>query len=207
MTKQWAILITLGSILCGCAKEQTPQDKAKLEVLDWQRIKYIEYYWKESRTRYIARFSNDLVRMSEPTFWGKQSSAQSTNHFYRFIWLRTFNAPIVITLSETDGKFQLTRKIFCGEAGFGGGPLSNQVTFTESQVELHNIMSALDGWLRYIPECDGPCAPDGATWMIDGVMKNGQYFFVHRWSPQSGWVRDMGLRMLSAAQIKNEPIY
>ena len=190
--------------LVSCSKQKQPAvDNEKLE---WQRLKAVQFYWEGERTRQLEGLSVTLRQMSEPVY-GNDPTNPPSGHFYRFLWLRTFDRPAVVTISSTDdGQVEIRSKIFSGQSGFGIGQIEQEVTTTNKSPAIDTLMADLDRWLPYVPEFNGDIGVDGATWMIDGV-KDGKYYIIHRWSPESGWVRDIGLRFLGAANIQEKKIY
>lgn len=157
---------------------------------------------------WIEILSTNLIDLQEPVYWGNTDHIQ-TNHFYRFVWLRAFDRPIVVTISEDgNGHFALTKKILSDRRFRQHEPcrVEQQAVLTDDQDELRAIVSELDKTLPSVAEYDGRWGFDGSTWLIDGV-NNGNYYAVHRWSPENGWVRIMGRRFLSAARIQEMFIY
>ena len=190
--------------MVACSQQKQPSDD--IEKLEWQRLKVVQLYWEGGRSSQLDRFSNTLHQMSEPLYWNDPTNA-ITGDFYRFVWLRTFDRPIVVTITASDdGRTEVRSKVFSGQSGFGFGEIEHEVTITNHSTTVTALITDLDRWLRYVPEFDGNFGLDGSTWMIDGV-KDGKYYIVHRWSPASGWVRDIGLRFLEEANIKEKKIY
>jgi len=191
-------------LLVGCSKARQPTVQS--EMLDWQRLKGVEWYWKSERTNFMKSLDADLRCMSEPTF-SNATTNQLAGHFYRFQWWRTFHKPIIVTIaSMDDGRQEVRTKIYAGPGGWKLGELERQVTVTNKSETTATLLAQLDRWLICVPEFDGSRGPDGAEWIIDGVH-NGRYSMVHRWSPESGWVRETGLRFLKAANIEEKDIY
>lgn len=190
--------------LCGCSKQrQTEHEK---EVLEWQRLHGVQFYWESERTNWLAGFSSALRHMGEPVYWNVPTN-QLPHHLYRFLWLRTFHKPVVVNITPTpDGRWQVRSKTFSGRGGYDLGELEREDVATNASPEIVNLVSDLDTELHCVPEYDGAIGCDGATWFIDGV-KDGRYSMAHTWSPESGWIRQMGMRFLSAAKIHEKEIY
>lgn len=199
----------LGTLLCaflviGCTRgKKSEQDT---EQLQWQRLKMVQFYWEDERTNRLAGFSAVLRHMDEPVYWNAETNVL-TGHFYRFLWLRTFDRPIVVTINSVgNGRWEVKSKLFTGQSGFTLGQIDREQSVTNASPELASLIADLDRWLPAVPEYDGDQGADGAVWMIDGVNK-GQYYIVHRFSPECGWVRQIGLRFLEAAKIQEKKIY
>ena len=190
--------------MVACSKQKQPSDD--IEKHEWQRLKVVQLYWEGERASQLDGFSDALRQMSEPVYWNTSSNSLS-GHFYRFLWLRTFDKPVIVTIRSTDeGKVEIKSKIFSGQSGFGIGQIEQEITTTNNSTAMATLMADLDRWLPYVPEFNGDIGPDGAMWMIDGI-KDGKYYIVHRWSPESGWVRDIGLRFMGVANIQEKKIY
>ena len=190
--------------LVACSKQKPPSDDN--EKLEWQRLKAVQFYWEGERTRYLEGFTSTLKQMSEPVYWDAPSNSLS-GHFYRFLWLRTFDRPVVVTVTFTDdGRAEVRSKVFSGQSGFGFGQIEQEVTITNQSAAVAALITDLDRWMPHVPEFNGDFGADGAMWMIDGV-RDEKYYIVHRWSPESGWVRDIGLRFLEIANIREKKIY
>ena len=190
--------------LCGCSKQA--QKAHEKEVLGWQRLKAVQFYWEGERTNRLERFSVALDHMGEPAYWRAPTNRLS-GHFYRFLWLRTFHKPILARITSVgDGRWEVRSKRLTGQGGFALGQLDREYAVTNEAPETVGLTADLDRWLPYVPEYDGEFGCDGAEWFIDGV-NNGRYFIVHTWSPETGWIREMGLRFLRAAMIHEKDIY
>jgi hypothetical protein len=176
------------------------------EALEWQRLKVVQHYWEGERTNQLEGFSAALRHLGEPVYWNAPTNRLS-GHFYRFLWLRTFDKPIVVTLTSLgDGQVEVRSKVFSGRSGFDMGRIERHESTTCGPGAAAALMADLDDLLPLVPEYDGDFGADGAEWMIDG-LSGGRYFVVHRWTPESGWVRHMGLRFLEVAGIEGEKIY
>jgi hypothetical protein len=77
-------------------------------------------------------YSKHLAAMQELSLWEILKSP--TQHVYRFLWLRTFHAPIVIRLNvNPDGTGVLTTKMTNGKGGYQAGSLTKNRSETLSE--------------------------------------------------------------------------
>jgi len=166
----------------------------------------VQAYWTKTRTNRLASFAQTLQQMDEPVYWDA-ADIETSGTMYRFVWLRTFHNPVSITIElPFEGEVCLTQKVFDGKAGFNIGNIKAQRILHVERAKLKQLISELQGRFWSAPEFDGLLGCDGATWMIEGI-ENGRHHLAHRWSPESGWVHDVGLMFLNAAELKPEKIY
>jgi hypothetical protein len=140
-------------------------------------------------------YSHELKKLEEPSLL--EESKNPLSESYRFLWLRTFRRPLAIRLDlRLNGSSILTTKVADGEAGFPhtvkhlienvARPLSREQT----QALLAQI-NRIEFW-SLPSHVDDQAGADGAEWIIEGV-KEGKYHVVHRWSPEKGPIRELGL--------------
>ncbi len=126
---------------------------------------------------------------------------------YRFVWLRTFNQPISITIEKKDDLHTLFYSISDGLGGY----------FAGKTIETDTIQINENNWLRFnelIAECDFEQIPtekeiygsDGAEWILEGHTVEG-YRMVTRWS--GGEISDCCIYLLelSGIEIEDDLIY
>jgi hypothetical protein len=117
--------------------------------------------------------------------------------------LRTSGKPIVISVNSLgDDQYEVRENVYSTQHDAILYQIESQIAITNGSQRISALISDLDRWLPFVPEYDGNFGADGTVWMIDGV-NNGNYFFVHRWNPKAGWVYEIGLRFLRAADKLN----
>jgi hypothetical protein len=126
----------------------------------------------------------------------------------RFIWLRSFNKPMIVRIREQDeGRAVLEAKRLSGRGGYEPGQveetLARDLTLTESRA-FRSLLEA--SGLSGEPAANCDAGLDGARWVLE-VIDDGKYAFFDRWSPENGAVRDVGLAMLQLTGFDLEPIY
>jgi hypothetical protein len=124
---------------------------------------------------------------------------EKTNLVYRFTWLRTFHNAVAIRLQvNPDGSGTLYIKKTSGASGFF--QKKHELIVDESRpLTAESVTRALetiqkaDFWKMGYPTPQG--GADGAEWVFEGV-KDGSYHVAHRWSPENGSMRELGMFFL-----------
>lgn len=147
----------------------------------------------------VSWYQKDLDALREPSLW-ELSKQSSTNHVYRFLWLRSFHHPIAVRLNiNPDGTGTLTTKVCSGAGGYDPGKLivnrnervaADRVKWFLDQVDEQHYWS-----LTTEEEDPNTVGVDGAQWVLEAV-KNGNYKVVDRWSPENGPIKSLGLTFL-----------
>jgi hypothetical protein len=158
-------------------------------------------------------YSKHLVAMKEPSLF-----ELSENHHaqqYRFLYLRTFDHPIVIRLVvNPDGTGTYITKELSGAGGYEPGRLilnrrTQQPAEYVRQVQL-NYIEEIHFWAlpTKVSPPDGKIGLDGARWILEAI-KDGKYHIVDRWSPNvDTWsaddarFRQLCLRFLREPNLK-----
>lgn len=129
---------------------------------------------------------------------------------YRFLWLRTFDQPVVIHLSErADLQWTMSVKLGTGQSGFNFDPT----------VALHTLRVISAKQLGDLPTNFAETSQfwtlktfakrqvhDGSSWIIE-ARNDGRYQIVSRRSPERGLVREIGLTFIKIADLNDQRIY
>ena len=200
--------ILLSIVLLGCSKNEqsSPSMPTKEEAAEWRRLNCLEFYWTEERAYMLSSYLGEMFEhLSEPIYWDSDRIPIDIEA-YRFVWLRTFDPPIVVNLIVSQkGKAQIQCKVFNGQSGFKIGELQAHTERNITYEEASPLLAELREHLWSAPEWNGEPGIDGATWFVDGI-KDGRYHFVHRNSPDSGWVRAIGIAFLGLAGQEQAPV-
>jgi len=150
-------------------------------------------------------YSRNLQAMSEPSLW--ELSKDKAAEVYRFIYLRSFDPPIVVRLTvQKDGSGILITKIMSGK---GGNELGHLATNRTSRLDAQKVsfflamVNELSFWEKpnYI-ENPSVIGVDGAQWIMEGI-RAGKYHVVDRWSPETNKERALGIiMMIDLAKLK-----
>lgn len=171
-------------------------------------------------------YSHELEVLNEPPLVKEagQQSAGAAGEAYRFLWLRTFDAPIAIRLDvKADGTGMVTAKIANGQAGYPetstkvvekrSRPLTREQTGAFlaliNRTNFWGIATNID------PGDAMDVQTDGSEWVLEGA-KGGKYHVVARWSPDVNRMHgckaifDIGMSLamdLAQLQIPKDKMY
>jgi len=126
---------------------------------------------------------------------------------FRFLLLRSFHRPALFELRFTaDGTGVYEAKLW--EKTPEGGRWTAQLTYPlipADWIEHRNSLEHLGFYA--LPFDDGRQGLDGATWLFE-ASESGRSHAVHRWSPEPGALRQLGVSLIEAA-IKSDflPLY
>jgi hypothetical protein len=160
----------------------------------------------------VSWYSKHLRALREPSV---AALAGKQGHAYRFLWLRTFDAPIALRVDVApDGSGTLTVKATSGRGGYEPGTLVTHQRRAMPPAEVRQFLSRLSTarfWAlptRERPDIaeDGSItvSADGAQWILEGVRR-GRYHVVDRWSPEHGAYREAALWLVRRAGLRIEP--
>ncbi len=161
----------------------------------------------------VSWYSSHLRALREPSFAVLAGDRRA--HAYRFLWLRTFDAPIALRVNVSpDGSGTLTVKTTSGRGGYEPGTLVTHQRRAMPRAEVRRFLSRLTTarfWqlpTRERPEieADGTITvtADGAQWILEGVRR-GRHHVVDRWRPEHGAYRETALWLVRRAGLRVEP--
>jgi hypothetical protein len=193
-----AIMVSLAALALGDDRPiyfQAENDPGKAIKGTDLRMSRPEWGWAEM-----------LVQLQEPPLCCAVEKAVET---YRFTWLRTFHHPVVVSLSRLDERnWRVMVKIGTGKSGFDFGNTKVQSEKSrivpEEQLNLLLRMFGSDAEFWGLPSTNDESGSDGAIWLIE-ARREGAHYYAGRWSPESGIVREIGLRFLEISGLELEP--
>jgi hypothetical protein len=154
-----------------------------------------------------AGYSKHLRAAAEGSLYLASKSTDRTRS-YRFTWLRTFHAPVIVRVDEAaDGQLRLTAKQLSGKGGYEPGEVAQRLQRPLSGEETTRFKAAL-AELRPFDGAPNGCdlGLDGAGWVLESAGPEG-YHYVNRFSPRSGPVRDFGLLLVGFTGWSFEQVY
>ena len=175
------------------APSETASLRVQLEVEERRLLVYYDLPTEQDQ----AAYEQILTQFEEPGMCSPEISVEAKES-YRFLWLRSFNNPVLIRLVlDKTGSASLRYKELTRE-----GPNIGELTENRS-VDVRKLRrqelgdaelaeSVLDHFRRRAEESfwslsykvdDGTVGVDGATWVIEGT-KDGRCHLVSRWSPE-----------------------
>lgn len=152
-------------------------------------------------------YSKHLVAMSE------SSLTESPGEAYRFLWLRTFHAPVMIRVVCVETGCELTALRTNGHGGYEPGAIVERKTRKLSNTEVSRFKALLAAVQFWQPTpADDRIGLDGAQWILEG--RRGQtYHLWDVWSPPpsgpSAAFRELCLQLVnvSGLAVRRSEIY
>ena len=124
---------------------------------------------------------------------------------FRFLWLRTFDNPIVIRLENDKGQTTLFWKVCDGKGGYDPGKMiineKKKLTKEEWKI-IYEEINSINFW-NLIPN-QRMMGFDGAQWILEG-NEFGKYHVVDRWNGME--IRKVCLDLLKLTDLEIEEIY
>ena len=147
-------------------------------------------------------FSPHLASMGEPSF---TCGAVIEGDSIRFLWLRSFDQPVMIRVSHQDGAYLLTAIVM---NGMGGYPDTKDVAQRIDRAVSEDDWRALAANLALIRFQDMPSTAlgggaDGSEWIIETSMQ-GEHHVAARWMGGHG-LRQIGLLLLTLSGLSIPP--
>jgi hypothetical protein len=165
-----------------------PSDAAATQYLLKAGIPASEQEW----------FARHLRVMREPEL------SEAGSETYRFLWLRTFHAPIAVRVEATATGARLVGKMLSGAGGYQSGTLCDRVDLRISDGDVTRIRACMRQ-VESRPK-DGSVGLDGSEWIIES-RTNAGYSFAKAWTPETGSIRECGLLLLTLSGLPLDPIY
>lgn len=163
----------------------------------------------EARTDSFVRswYGKQLAAFSEPRMG---SFVDSSNvDAVRFLWLRTFDHPIVVRAIRRGSAYALIGIELGGAGGYEPGRVVRRDSVAIDAVTWARLTNGLSD-STFWADAPRSMGLDGAQWIVEGVSP-GKLYIVSRWSPAdtlpSSGVRAFGLLMLEAAHLTPNRIY
>jgi hypothetical protein len=149
----------------------------------------------------IDWYSKHLAAMNEPSL---QPRAGCPEESYRFLWLRSFQAPIAVRVWQASPKrFFIISKQLSGKGGYEPGSLSNEKMrpLTEDEWNTFTQLLSQASFWKLPTEDEMIDGNDGAQWILEGV-KEDNYHIVDRWSPPNSSYRACCLYLLKLSELE-----
>jgi hypothetical protein len=168
---------------------------------------------KKSNDFIVEWYSQQLKALQEPSLW--ETSKSIKGQVYRFLWLRSFNHPVVVRLNvNDDGTGTLVTKVGDGQGGYPPGKLIENRTQDLSKQQTQRFLDEvkeLKYWDLPSREETNPEVVnlDGARWVVEAVRRV-NYKIVDRWSPEKGPIKTLGLTMtieLAGMKLLYQEVY
>lgn len=145
----------------------------------------------DGRSEWYVRFLRKMRENSLLDF------AEADTEVYRFLWLRSFDHPIAVTIIRERHSLSLVSKELDGAGGYEPGKMlrTDNLWLTEEQwCTFRQKLERAGFWIMPARERDD-IGNDGSQWILEGVS-DGRYHAVDRWSPRNGDYRAACLYLL-----------
>lgn len=154
---------------------------------------------------YNQRYSKYLSALQEPVL-GKPVPEKT--QVYRFLWLRTFHAPLCIRINIGSGSSAtLTIKVTNGQGGYFPGEIIKNRTISLTEAQKNKFLNTLSKNKFWSLTNEKHHGLDGAMWLIEGI-KESNYHLVHIWSPKkNNPIREICMLMLQLSEHDETEIY
>ena len=116
---------------------------------------------------------------------------------YRFIWLRSFDHPVIVQVSRRGRGFQVISVESDGQGGYEPGKLrrTDRNSFEkDAWCHLVKLLNEASFWSMPSIE-DDLGGNDGSQWILEGV-RGDRYHVVDRWTPSEGGYRQACMYLL-----------
>jgi hypothetical protein len=142
-------------------------------------------------------------------FEEKPLDEYSEDLIFRFIWLRTFDAPMTFRLTkDKSGSYLLFFKGTDGKGGYGIGKLNLNEKIYIMRDEADSLLKLIEGkcnfWIQ--PSHESDMGIDGAQWIFE-FKKSKHYHLIQRWSPNQGCTSEIGITLIEMSKLKVGDIY
>lgn len=180
----------------------------------------------EMNTFVLNWYSSALYAAKEPILFNYYLG----HDMYRFLWLRSFDRPVVFTLHRDGREVWLTTKVLNKQPNFDDityvsiGEMGDKELVTDSVVKADRKASLVintskklskkdwNNFTALLDKCSfwttKPYSErggfDGSEWIIEGHLKS-KYWFVSKWSPKDNF-RELGLFLINKSELK-ERVY
>lgn len=148
---------------------------------------------------WVDEVSNALFQAELPVLYNYYFGSEQ----YRFTWLRSFDPPVVITITRTNSKDKtMLQTTFVDE----GKVKTNSKVLTQRQWnDFISLLHQEDFWSQPVYE-QRMLINDGSFWTIESHQADG-YYVVSRRIPENCFLRDIGEYMINLNSAKDEEIY
>lgn len=184
-------------MFAGCSR--TEDEALSMERADQARVTYYQAF-----SRFVLEddFESISYIFSDPQPVVSLESAEQPES-YRFVWLRSFESPLLITVlvEGEQGRLNLRE----APAAYGPGTLLRNETalLTPAQLQnLRNVVQSNPFWQEERPQTTG--GRDGSVWFVE-VKQQGRFYKGQEWEPKQGSpIRAIGVCLLELSRYPLE---
>jgi hypothetical protein len=176
--RRLAVFGLLITVVVGLAAQGRPSPFPKVDVITGEPpLDALRLAW----------YSKQLPAM------GESNLPKGLGESYRFLWLRSFDNPVAVRISDAGSQCVLVAKQLDGWGGYAPGRLSKRVARTlslEDCASFKRLIAALGFWQPQPadPRDVDTVQVDGARWVLEG-QRNADYHLWDVWSPSESGPR------------------
>jgi hypothetical protein len=145
----------------------------------------------------LKYYSENLFDMNVPLLFNRAMSKS----VYRFLWLRSYMNPILITIEKNHKRYLLTSKEIQKTTGSNS---KNAVVIQRkkiSKVEWKEFLLKIEKSDFWNMERSGKLGLDGSNWVLEGAEPS-KYHVVDDWSPGKGAFYDACMYLINLSELK-----
>jgi hypothetical protein len=159
-----------------------------------------------------------FIPMEEPPLNGSEVRTPP-RETVRFLWIRTFDAPVAIRLEREGGAARLVTTVLSGKGGDPHGHVVRRDSVALSITDFERLTGPLHRASFWRPDRSDRVDSsrkvltlrlDGSTWVVERRLPS-RYWVRTSWSPVAGGrdshVHAFGVRLLQAAGLTSEEVY
>jgi hypothetical protein len=147
----------------------------------------------------VARFGAFLAAAGEAPL--ASDGKRTGDDMLRFVWLRTFDAPIVVRIARRGKAAHLVATRLTGQGGYDVGTVADRIARDLAPADVARLRARIAASdLDQLParHCERTASADGALWLFEHAVA-GDYHFVLRKTGEERPVRDLGALLLELA--------
>lgn len=134
------------------------------------------------------------------------NAGQTPRSTWRFTWLRSFHAPVVVRIEQTSpARMRLTAKRLSGKGGYDPGGVAETIERWLTPAEQERILAAALQ-VQALETRDCSLKADGVRWIFESTVE-GRRRMVDANSPGDGPLHDLGTVFLDLTGWPLEPRY
>ena len=133
-------------------------------------------------------------------------NSDESREIYRFLWLRSFNNPVVVLVERSKKGASVYSKELNGGSGNSPVKIINEFKRDLSESEWCDFLRSVERakfWA--MPDTKDDLGVDGSRWVLEGV-KDGRYHLVDRFTPTTGEFRKACIYMLNLSGVDTEKL-
>lgn len=186
-------------MFAGCAEQRSIPEIIDLDNIDLEqchqaRGKFIEAFIRFHKDNEI----DGILYIFEDSKPVVSIESIESDEAYRFLWLRSFHSPVLITVIVENDKALLNLRVSENSGCMFPVLIKNKIIqLTRRQLlHLRKIVEKNPFWEGEISDASGH---DGSDWVVE-VKQQDAYYFGKEWTPSQGAIRNIGICLLQLSE-------